>query len=77
MVTPDAKLEAVSYLQPACGVSERRACAAMAVDRSTICYQSKRLDDTFTDGHQFRILAVIDDFTQENLVLIADSWLPG
>ena len=44
-MTPDAKREAVSYLQGAYGVSERRACAAMAVDRSTIRYQSKRPDD--------------------------------
>ena len=46
MVTPDAKREAVSYLQAAYGVSERRACSAMAVDRSTIRYESKRPDDT-------------------------------
>ena len=46
MVTPDAKREAVSYLQVAYGVSERRACSAMAVDRSTIRYESKRPDDT-------------------------------
>jgi len=45
-VTPDAKREAVSYLQIAYGVSERRACAAMAVDRSTVRYESKRPDDT-------------------------------
>lgn len=45
-MTPDAKREAMRYLQGAFGVSERRACAEMAVDRSTICYQSKRPDDT-------------------------------
>jgi putative transposase len=45
-VTPDAKRKAVSYLEAANGVSERRACAAMAVDRSTIRYESKRPDDT-------------------------------
>jgi len=39
VVTPDAKREAVSYLQAAYGVGER-------VDRSTIRYQSKRPDDT-------------------------------
>ena len=36
----------MSYLQAAYGVSERRARAAMAVDRSTILYESKRPDDT-------------------------------
>jgi len=46
VVTPDAKREAVSYLKAAYGVSERRACAAMSVDRSTIRYESKRPDDT-------------------------------
>jgi putative transposase len=158
-VTPDAKREAVSYLQTAYGLSERRACAAMAVDRSTIRYQSKRADDAelrdqvkqiaserrrfgyrrihvlleregiqvnlkklrriyneeklqvrrrggrkralgtrrpmevptamnirwsldfvsdaFTDGRRFRILAVVDDFTRENLALIADTSLSG
>jgi len=45
VVTPDAKRKAESYLETAYGVSERRACAAMAVDRSTIRYQSKRPDD--------------------------------
>ncbi len=158
-MTPDAKREAVGYLQAAYGVSERRACSAMAVDRSTIRYESKRPDDTelrdqvrqiaserrrfgyrrihvlleregiqvnlkklrriyseeklqvkrrggrkralgtrrpievptavnvrwsldfvsdaFTDGRRFRILAVVDDFTRENLALIADTSLSG
>jgi len=31
VVTPDAKREAVSYIQADFGVSERRTCAAMAV----------------------------------------------
>ena len=158
-MTPDAKREAVGYLQAAYGVSERRAFSAMAVDRSTIRYESKRPDDTelrdqvrqiaserrrfgyrrihvlleregiqvnlkklrriyseeklqvkrrggrkralgtrrpievptavnvrwsldfvsdaFTDGRRFRILAVVDDFTRENLALIADTSLSG
>ena len=156
-MTPDAKREAVGYLQAAYGVSERRACSAMAVDRSTIRYELKRPDDTelrdqvkqiagerrrfgyrrihvlleregiqvnlkklrriyseerlqvkrrggrkralgtrrpmevpsavnvrwslnfvsdaFTDGRRFRILAVVDDFSRENLALIADTSL--
>ena len=156
---PDAKLEAVSYLQATYSVSERRVCSAMAVDRSTIRHESKRPDDAelrdqvkqiaserrrfgyrrihvlleregihlnlkklrriysedklqvkrrggrkralgtrrpmevpaavnvrwsldfvsdaFTDGRRFRILAVVDDFTRENLALIADTSLSG
>jgi putative transposase len=159
VVTPDAKREAVSYLQAAYGVSERRACAATAVDRSTVRYQSKRPDDAklrdqvkqiaserrrfgycrihvlleregiqvnlkklrriyseeklqvkrrggrksalgtrrpmevptamnvrwsldfvsdaFTYGRRFRILAMVDDLTRENLALIADTSLSG
>ena len=35
------------------------------------------VNDAFTDGHRFRILAVVDDFNRENLALIADTSLPG
>jgi len=33
--------------------------------------------DTFADGRRFRILAVVDDFTRECLVLVADTSLSG
>ena len=35
------------------------------------------VSDAFTDGRRFRILAVVDDFTRENLALIADTSLSG
>jgi putative transposase len=35
------------------------------------------LSDTLTDGRRIRILAVVDDFTRECLILIADSSLSG
>ena len=35
------------------------------------------VSDAFTGGRRFRILAVVDDFTLENLALIADTSLPG
>jgi len=35
------------------------------------------LSDAMTDGRRFRILAVVDDFTRECLVLAADTSLPG
>ena len=31
------------------------------------------VSDCFTDGHRFRILAVVDDFTHESLALIPDT----
>ena len=159
MVTPDAKRQAVGHLCKAHGVSQRRACSVLNVDRSTVRYQSKRPDDSdlreeiklvakerrrfgyrrilimlerkgifmnhkklrriyaeeklqvrrrggrkralgprkpmvlpdrpnqrwsldfvndaFTDGRRFRILAVIDDYTRENLTLVADTSLSG
>jgi putative transposase len=159
MVTPAARREAVAHLQAAYGVSERRACAALGADRTSVRYRSSRpddavararlrelaairrrfgyrrlhillrregivmnhkklrrlyreerlqvrrrsgrkralgtrapmtlpqgpnqrwsmdfLSDAMIDGRRFRILAVVDDFTRECLVLIADTSLPG
>ena len=158
-MTPGAKRQAVDHLCKAHGVSQRRACAVMQVDRSTVRYQSKRPDDkqlreeiklvakerrrfgyrriqvmlerkgifmnhkklrriyaeeklqvrrrggrkralgtrkpmvlpdgpnqrwsldfvndAFTDGRRFRILTVIDDYTRENLALVADTSISG
>jgi len=159
VVTPDAKRKAVAHLMEAHQVSQRRACAVLNVDRSTVRYQSRRADDgdlrdaikrvskerrrfgfrriqvmvrregvevnhkklkriyreeklqvrrrggrkralgtrkpmvvphgsnqrwsldfvsdAFTDGRRFRILAVVDDHTRENLALVADTSLSG
>lgn len=35
------------------------------------------VSDAFTDGRRFRILTVIDDFTKENVALIADTSISG
>ena len=35
------------------------------------------LSDAITDGRRFRVLAIVDDFTRECLVLVADTSLPG
>ena len=45
MVTPDAKRKAVAHLVEAHQVSQRRACSALNVDRSTVLYQSCRAED--------------------------------
>jgi transposase InsO family protein len=45
MVTPDAKREAVAHVVAVHGVSQRRACEVLAVDRSSIRYKSIRPDD--------------------------------
>ena len=35
------------------------------------------VSDALTDGRRFRILAVVDDFSRENFVLVADTLLSG
>src|SRR6201993_2278182 len=45
MVTPAARREAVAHLQVAYEVSERRACAALGADRTSVRYRSRRPDD--------------------------------
>lgn len=35
------------------------------------------LSDAFADGRRFRILAIVDYFTRECLVLVDDTSLPG
>jgi len=46
MVRPAAKREAVAHLQSRFGMSERRACAVIAVDRTMIRYRFVRPDDS-------------------------------
>ena len=45
MVTPAARREATAHLGQVHGVSQRRACQAIGVDRSSIRYRSRRPDD--------------------------------
>lgn len=45
MVTPAARRKAVADAHALHGVSERRACQALAVDRSSVRYRSRRPDD--------------------------------
>jgi len=45
MVTPAAKRASVSHLQATLGMSERRACAVVGADRTSMRYRSCRADD--------------------------------
>src|SRR5205085_10636490 len=45
MVTPAVRREAVTQLRVGFEVSERRACTALGVDRSSVRYRSCRPDD--------------------------------
>jgi putative transposase len=44
-LTPGAKRQAVAHLQEVFEVSQRRACEALGVDRTTVRYVSRRPDD--------------------------------
>ena len=46
MVTPAAHREAAAHLQSAHGMSERRACRVLGVDRTSVRYQATRPADT-------------------------------
>jgi putative transposase len=41
------------------------------------CWSMDFVHDALSDGRRFRILAVVDDYTRENLCLVADTSLPG
>jgi putative transposase len=45
MVTPDVKRDAVAHVCEQHGVSQRRACEVLSVDRSSVRYRSVRPDD--------------------------------
>ena len=45
MVTPDVKRDAVAQVCAQHGVSQRRACEVLSVDRSSMRYRSVRPDD--------------------------------
>ncbi len=45
MVAPDAKRKAVAHVVAVHGISQRRACKVLAVDRSSVRYKSVRPDD--------------------------------
>ena len=47
MVTPDAKREAVADACQMHGLSQRRACNVLGVDRTSVLYRSIRPDDQF------------------------------
>ena len=46
MVTPDVKRDAVAHVCAQHGVSQRRACAVLSFDQSSVRYRSVRPDDT-------------------------------
>lgn len=46
-------------------------------DRPNQRWSLDLVSDALTNGRRFHILAVVDDFSRENLVLVADTSLSG
>ena len=46
MVTPAQRREAVAHLAATHGMSERRACRTVGVDRASVRYRQRRADDS-------------------------------
>ncbi len=58
MVTPAARREAVAHLCDGHGVSQRRACRVIGVDRALIRYRSRRPDDASIRARLRKLAAV-------------------
>ena len=70
MVTPAARREAAAHLRQVHGVSQRRACQAMGVDRSSVRYRSRRPDDGLIRSRLRDIAAVRRRFGYRRLHIL-------
>lgn len=70
MVTPAARREAVAHLEEVHGVSQRRACQALDVDRSSVRYRSRRPDDAPIRARLREIAAVRRRFGYRRLHIL-------
>jgi len=70
MVTPAARREAAAHLQKVHGVSQRRACQALDVDRSSVRYRTRRPDDAAVRTRLREIAAVRRRFGYRRLHIL-------
>src|SRR5438128_6050423 len=70
MVTPAVRREAVTQLRVGFEVSERRACAALEVDRSSVRYRSSRPDDAIARARLRELAAVRRRFGYRRLHIL-------
>ena len=70
MVTPAARREAAAHLRQVHGVSQRRACQAIGVDRSSVRYRSRRPDDDVIRSRLHEIAAVRRRFGYRRLHIL-------
>ena len=70
MVTPAARREAVAHLRTSFEVSERRACIALGVDRTSVRYRSSRPDDAVVRARLRELAAVRRRFGYRRLLVL-------
>jgi putative transposase len=70
MVTPAARREAVAHLCKTHQVSERRACATLGTDRSSMRYRSRRPDDAALRARLRELAAVRRRFGYRRLHIL-------
>ena len=76
MTTPAARREAAGQVSETMGLSERRACRVVGVNRSTARYTRRRRQDGAL-VERLRTLNVVDDFTRECRAIEVDTSLSG
>jgi putative transposase len=70
MVTPAARREAVAHLRSLFEVSERRACAALGADRSSVRYRSQRPEDAAVRARLRELAAIRRRFGYRRLFVL-------
>jgi transposase InsO family protein len=76
MVTPAARRDAVAHLRAGHGMSERRACALISADRSSVRYRSRRPEEA---GLRRRLRELADQrrrfgYRRLHVLLRAEGW---
>ncbi len=70
MVTPAAKRRAVVHAMQVHGMSERRACSILTIDRSSVRYRSTRPDDAVARERMRAVAAVRRRFGNRRLQIV-------
>jgi putative transposase len=70
MVTPVARREAVAHLRTCFEVSERRACAALGADRTSVRYRKSRPDDAAVRARLRELAAIRRRFGYRRLLVL-------
>jgi putative transposase len=70
MVMPAARREAAAHLEEVHGVSQRRACQTLGVDRSSVRYRKRRPDDGLIRSRLREIAAVRRRFGYRRLHIL-------